>query len=43
MGRSGDEEITVADLAELMGTITYEVTSLIAPRVRRHYVEELGQ
>lgn len=43
VGRSGDEEITVADLAELMGTITYEVTSLIAPRVRRHYVEELGQ
>lgn len=42
VGRSGDEEITVADLAELMGTITYEVTSLIAPRVRRTYQDSGG-
>lgn len=35
IGRSGDEEITVAEIAELMGTIPYEVTCLITPRVTR--------
>ncbi len=35
VGRSGDEEITVAELADLMGTITYEVTCLIGARVVR--------
>ncbi len=39
LGRSGDDEITVAELARLMGTITYEVTSLIGARVRREFVE----
>lgn len=38
LGRSGDEEITADELAGLIGTISYEVTSLVAPRVRRRYV-----
>lgn len=38
MGTSGDERIGVEELAELMGTITYEVTCLIADRVPRDYV-----
>ena len=35
LGRQGDEEITTQELADLMGTITYEVTCLIGPRVAR--------
>ncbi len=38
LGRSGSEEITVEEIADLMGTITYEVTCLISPRVPRRYV-----
>lgn len=38
VGTDGDEEITLAELAELMGTITYEVTCLITARVHRTYV-----
>lgn len=37
IGRAGGEEITVAELAELMGTITYEVTCLITGRVERTF------
>ena len=37
VGRRGDHEITVQELADLMGTIPYEVTCVIAGRVgRRH-------
>lgn len=38
LGTDGDQEITTTDLAELMGTIPYEVTCLITPRVGREYV-----
>lgn len=38
LGRDGDEEITTAELAERMGTIPYEVTCLITPRVGRAFV-----
>ena len=38
IGRDGDEEITVQEIADLMGTIPYEVTCLITPRVARTYV-----
>lgn len=38
LGASGDEEITVAEMAGLMGTITYEVTCLVAPRVTRRHL-----
>lgn len=38
MGKSGDEHIGVDELAELMGTISYEVTCLITERVPRDYV-----
>ena len=37
IGRSGDHEITVAEIAETMGTIPYEVTCLITGRVTREY------
>ncbi|MDF1489009.1 alanine racemase [Tessaracoccus caeni] len=38
VGTSGDETITVAELADLMATIPYEVTCLITPRVPRTYI-----
>ena len=38
IGRDGDEEITVAELAERIGTIPYELTCLITPRVGRAFV-----
>ena len=37
LGRSGAAEVTTAELAELMGTIPYEVTCLIARRVGREF------
>lgn len=37
VGRSGDGAITVQEVADLMGTIPYEVTCLIAPRVTRRF------
>lgn len=37
LGRSGGEEITAEEIASLMGTITYEVLSLITARVPRTY------
>ena len=39
-GRDGDDEITADDVADLIGTIGYEVTCLISPRVPRVYVED---
>lgn len=38
VGSSGPEEITVVEVAELMGTIPYEVTCLITDRVGREYL-----
>lgn len=35
LGRSGDQEITAAELADLQGTISYEVTCAISRRVAR--------
>ena len=35
IGRSGSEEITCQEVADRMGTITYEVTCLINRRVAR--------
>lgn len=37
LGRQGDQFISTDELADLMGTISYEVTCLIAPRVERVY------
>ena len=37
LGRQGDEQITAQDLADLMGTITYEVTCLVGGRVTRRF------
>ena len=39
LGRQGDEEITADEIAAVMGTISYEVTCLVAPRVKRTYIE----
>ena len=39
-GRDGDDEITADDVADLIGTIGYEVTCLITPRVPRVYIED---
>lgn len=38
IGRQGDDEITVQELADIMGTIPYEVTCLITARVPRTYL-----
>ena len=40
MGKSGDQEITCDDWAQMLNTITYEVTCRIDPRVMRVYVGE---
>lgn len=37
IGRQGDEEVSATQLAELIGTINYEVVCAIAPRVPRIY------
>nr|WP_300147615.1 alanine racemase [Propionicimonas sp.] len=39
VGRSGEEEITTSEIADLMGTIPYEVTCLITRRVGREFVQ----
>ncbi len=39
-GRDGDDEITADDVADRIGTIGYEVTCLITPRVPRVYVQD---
>jgi alanine racemase len=38
IGRQGQDEITADDLAELIGTIPYEVLCSIGPRVPRQYL-----
>jgi len=37
IGAQGDERISATEMAEVMGTIPYEVTCLITPRVMRLY------
>ncbi len=39
IGRRGDAEITTENIAELMGTIPYEVTCLITQRVTREAID----
>jgi alanine racemase len=38
LGRQGEAEISCAELAERAGTITWEITARIGPRVKRVYV-----
>jgi len=38
IGKDGDEEITVDEIAEMLGTINYEVTCMISSRVPRRYI-----
>ena len=38
MGRQGDEEISATDLAELAGTINWEIVTRVASRVKRVYL-----
>jgi alanine racemase len=40
IGRQGQEQVTVAELAHLCGTIPYEILTGISQRVRRVYVRE---
>jgi alanine racemase len=40
IGSDGDERVLAEELARLLGTINYEVTCGIAPRVRRFYHQE---
>ncbi len=39
-GKQGDNEITVEDVASLMGTINYEVICIIGKRIPRVYVKD---
>ena len=39
MGRQGNEEITADEIAEKIGTISYEVLCMVAKRVPRVYVK----
>jgi len=39
LGRQGAEEVTAQELADIAGTITYEIVTLISARVPRVYVE----
>lgn len=43
VGRTGEEEITTTEIADLMGTIPYEVTCLITRRVGRDFVRKVPQ
>jgi alanine racemase len=36
LGRQGDAQITADDIANQLGTISYEVVTTILPRVPRH-------
>ena len=38
LGRQGNEEVSARELAELAGTITWEITTRIGARVRRMYL-----
>jgi alanine racemase len=40
MGRQGDQEISIDDMAERLSTINYEITCLVGKRVPRVYVNE---
>lgn len=40
LGRQGKQEISAEELAELAGTIPYEIVCSIAPRVPRVYIDE---
>lgn len=39
MGKSGNEIITADDLANLIGTIGYEIVCVISKRVDRVYID----
>lgn len=38
IGKSGQDEITMQELADKMGTIHYEIATVISPRIQRKYV-----
>jgi alanine racemase len=38
MGRQGDEEVSASELAELAGTIHWDIVTRIGSRVRRVYL-----
>jgi alanine racemase len=40
MGRQGGDEITVEEIAEKIGTISYEVLCIVGKRVPRVYMRD---
>jgi alanine racemase len=42
IGESGPERITAWDIADIIGSIPYEITCLITKRVQRVYVPHAG-
>lgn len=40
IGKQGDEEISIYDIAELSGLIPYEIFTLLTERLPRHYIDE---
>ena len=43
LGRDGDEVVTAEELADLVGTINYEITTRVPSRVPRLYLGETGE
>ena len=43
LGRDGDQLVTAEELAALVGTINYEITTRVASRVPRLYLGETGE
>jgi alanine racemase len=40
LGKQGNEQITAEELADLLGTINYEITCMISHRVPRVYIRD---
>ncbi len=40
IGRSGEEEITASEVAQLAGTISYDITCSVGPRVPRIFIKK---
>ena len=42
LGHQGDQEIPAGEIADLLGTIPYEVVTTVGPRVPRVYLQPVG-
>jgi alanine racemase len=43
IGKEGEQEVRAEEVADLIGTINYEVTARVASRVPRVYLNELPE